>query len=70
MGSGPMALLRCVSKRRPNRRVEPTNTERGRLRTVWESIGAVGEGVLAAPSRRLTRQPFGGYIHSQFGLCL
>lgn len=57
MGSGPMALLRCVSKRRPNRRVEPTDTERGRLQVGLEAIGVVSEGVLVAPYRRLTCKP-------------
>jgi len=41
----------------PNRRVEPTDTERVRLRDGLGADGVAGEGVLAAPYRRLTREP-------------
>jgi len=43
----------------PNRRVEPTDTERVLLRDGLGADGVVGEGVLAAPYRQLTRGPLG-----------
>jgi hypothetical protein len=56
----------CVSKysglgmqRQPNQRVEPTDTERWRLRAGLGASEVVGEGVLVAPYRRLTRKPLG-----------
>jgi len=41
----------------PNQRVEPTDTERVRLRVDLAADGVAGEGVPAAPYRRLTREP-------------
>jgi hypothetical protein len=47
-----------LERSEPDQRVEPADTGRGRLPVGLEAIGAVSEGALvAAPYRRLTRQP-------------
>jgi hypothetical protein len=49
--------MSLVAQEPHNQRVEPTDTEHGRLRVGLEPNGVVGEGILAAPYRRLTRSP-------------
>jgi hypothetical protein len=60
MRGGVWVKRRQFSVSAAQHRVEPTDTERGRLRAVSESIGVVGEGVLVAPYRRLISGPLGG----------
>jgi hypothetical protein len=56
--------MSLVAQEPHNQRVEPTDTEHGRLRAVSESIGVVGEGILVAPYRRLTRKPLSRLLGS------
>lgn len=52
--------MSLVAQEPHNQRVEPTDTEHGRLRVGLEPNGVVGEGVLAVPYRRLTSSPLCG----------